>query len=348
MLRVLIVDDSPTARELIQGILKSDPEIEVIGYATNGSEAIGLVDELRPDVVTMDIHMPILNGLDATRKIMSTCPTPIVIVSATTLIHDVQWALKALQAGALTLLAKPAGPSTPGFDASARELIETVKAMAEVKVVRRRDRVPTVTPSEPVPQPEISRRIQAVAIAASTGGPPALLQVLSCLPVDFPAPILIVQHISAGFTDGFITWLDAALPLTVKIAEQHERLQAGVVYVAPEQQHLGVRGGGEVLLADTEVIGGFRPSATYLFESVGRLFRRNSLGVILTGMGNDGLAGLTTLKSCGGYIIAQDQDTSVVFGMPGEASKAGIVDAQLPLDQIGREIMRIAGVQAVS
>ena len=348
MLRVLIVDDSPTAHELIRGILNSDPEIEVVGWAKNGAEGVRLTQELRPDVLTMDIHMPVLDGFGATQKIMSTCPTPIVIVSATTLVHDVQWAMKALQAGALTLLMKPAGPHAPEFKVAAADLIETVKAMAEVKVVRRREPQSSSDAIAIHRAPLRARGVGAVAIAASTGGPPAILRVLSCLPVDFPTPILIVQHISAGFAQGFVSWLDAALPLRVKMAEQYERMQAGVVYIAPENQHLGVKGGGEVLLSDEEPMGGFRPSANYLFQSVGRQYRSNCIGVILTGMGNDGVDGLTVLKSSGGYVIAQDRDTSVVFGMPGEASRAGIVDKLLPLDQIGEDIARVAGVQAIS
>ncbi len=355
MLRVLITDDSPTARELIQGILGADPGIEIVGCATNGAEAVRLTDELHPDVVTMDIHMPVLNGLEATAQIMAQCPTPIVIVSATTLVHDVEWAMSALQAGALTLLMKPSGPNTPGFDAAAKELVETVKAMAGVKVVRRRDRAAPraqfelqVEPEvEPSVTPAVTRGIRVIAMAASTGGPPALLKILSCLPADFPVPVLIVQHIASGFTEGFVTWLDVALPLSVKMAEQHERLRGGVVYVAPENQHLGVAGGRQILLSDAGRIGGFRPSATHLFESVGRMYHKQSIGVILTGMGNDGVDGLCTLKSSGGHVIAQDEQSSVVFGMPGEANKAGIVDALLPLDQICDEIMRIVGAGVI-
>ncbi len=299
-----------------------------------------MASELRPDVLTMDIHMPILNGLDATEQIMSTCPTPIVIISSTTRIHDVEWAMKALQAGALTLLMKPIGPNVPNFATTAKELIETVKAMAAVKVVGRRNRLDAQNKSVKTTPPTASRAVRAVAIAASTGGPPALLQVLSCLPVDFPAPILIVQHIADGFTDGFVSWLDVSLPLSVKQAEQTERLQPGVVYVAPENRHLGVKGNGDALLSSEQPIGGFCPSATFLFESVGRVFGRSSIAVILTGMGNDGVAGLDTLRSRGGYVIAQDEDSCVVYGMPGAANQAGVVDVTLPLDQIGAAVLR--------
>lgn len=345
MLRVLVVDDSPTARELIVGILENDPEIQIAGCACNGDDAVSMVDRLRPDVVTMDVHMPILNGLDATKKIMSTCATPIVIVSSSTLVNDVQWAMKALQAGALTLLMKPEGPTAPDFVAVSKELTETVKAMAGVKVIRRRNHQPRTTDDPKTISNQNRGALRAVAIAASTGGPPVILQILSCLPADFCAPILIVQHIAAGFSDGFVTWLDNALSLKVKIAQQDEPLQDGVVYVAPEQTHLGVSRRGTVKLSDDPPIGGFRPSATHLFESVGHHYGASSLGIILTGMGNDGVDGLRTLSASGGRVIAQDEESCVVFGMPKEAQNAGFVDVSLPPEEICQAILRISQKQ---
>lgn len=339
MPRVLIVDDSPTARQLIADILSTDAEMEIVGQASNGEEAVRLTEALRPDVLTVDIHMPLMNGMEATRKIMSTCPTPIVIVSASTLVHDVEWAMRALQAGALTLLLKPPGPGAATYAAAAKELVEVVKAMAGVKVVGRRPQPEAVAEQatqrvSPVGGP------RAIAVVASTGGPPAIQTVLSELPPDFAVPILIVQHIAAGFSEGFVAWLDASLRLQVKMAEQQERLQGGVVYVAPENRHLGVTLDGRVLLSTDSPIGGFRPSATYLFESVGRAFKADSVGVILTGMGQDGVAGLRTLRDCGGHVIAQDEDSCVVYGMPMAAKQAGVVHTTLPLDRIGMAILR--------
>jgi two-component system chemotaxis response regulator CheB len=333
MPRVLIVDDSPTARELIAGILGHDPEIEIIGQATNGEEAVRMTQELRPDVLTVDIHMPLMSGLEATQKIMSTCPTPIVIVSASTLVHDVEWAMNALQLGALTLLLKPPGPDAANYDAAARELVETVKAMAGVKVVGRRPRE-AAPAKRPQLAPVATATPRAIAIAASTGGPPAIQQVLRELPADFPAPILVVQHIASGFTEGFVSWLDTALPLRVKAAEQNERLRPGVVYVAPEDRHLGAAGSGCVALSSDEPIGGFRPSATFLFDSVGRVYKEASVGIILTGMGSDGVEGLKILRAEGGHVIAQDEASCVVYGMPGAAKQAGVVDASVSLDRI--------------
>jgi len=269
---------------------------------------------------------------------MSTYPTPIVIVSASTRVHDVEWALQALQVGALTLLLKPPGPEAANYEAAASELVETVKAMAEVKVVRRRGREAPQEQAVPSSIPPI--RLRAIAIGASTGGPPAIQQVLSDLPTDFAAPILIVQHIAAGFSDGFVSWLNSTLPQRVKAAEQDEQLRPGVVYVAPEDRHLGVTADGRVALSSDKAIGGFRPSATFLFDSVGRAYKQASIGIILTGMGSDGVAGLASLRETGGYVIAQDEETCVVYGMPGAAKQAGVVDSILSLDRIGAAIIR--------
>lgn len=342
MPRVLIVDDSATARELIGGILGGHPDIEVVGYAADGEEAVRMTRQLQPDLVTVDIHMPRMNGLEATRNIMSTCPTPIVIVSASTLVNDVQWAMQALQAGALTLLLKPPGPGHQQHDSAARELIETVHAMAGVKVVRRRRSLDLPAP-EDAPPPAASSGARIVAVAASTGGPPAIPQVLSALPPDGSAAVLIVQHIAPGFCDGFVSWLDGAVDMQVRAAEQHEPLRGGVAYVAPEGVHLGVTRDGCIQLSKRDPIGGFRPSATHLFHSVAEAYQRDALGVILTGMGDDGVVGLRTIREHGGHVIAQDEESCVVFGMPAAAIRAGVVDATLPLDQIGAAIARRLG-----
>ena len=340
MLRVLIVDDSPTARRLIAAILGADPDIEVVGEASDGEQAVQLTQRLRPDVITMDIHMPSLNGFDATHRIMSSCPTPIVIVSASTLVHEVEWAMKALQAGALTLLLKPPGPEAPEYDRAARELVDTVKSMADVKVVRRRPPKPAPQP-QPQPAPRTPRRRgQVVAIAASTGGPPAIQQVLSALPRDFACPILLVQHIAPGFTAGLVAWLASTLKLEIKIAEAGEALRPGAVYVAPEDQHLGATEKGRVLLSTADPIDGFRPSATFLFDSVGRAYQRSTIAVIMTGMGSDGVDGLYALRKHGGRVIAQDKDSCVIYGMPAAANEAGVVDVSLPPAQIANELLR--------
>jgi two-component system, chemotaxis family, protein-glutamate methylesterase/glutaminase len=344
MIRVLVAEDSVTTRELLVEMLRSDPEIEVVGEAKDGLEAIEMTRRLRPNVVTMDIRMPRLDGLEATKQIMISLPTPIVIVSGSLEVRDVEVSMHALRAGALTLLAKPAGPSSPEFEKEKREFVETVKAMSQVKVVRRwRDR----QPAEPrAGRPALGGpRVRVVAIAASTGGPAALQQTFSALEGDFPVPILVVQHIARGFVEGLASWLSAVCPLRVKVAEEGEPLSPRTAYLAPDERHLGVSTQASVSLSRTPSGAGFCPSATFLFESVARVFGASALAVVLTGMGQDGLDGLLAVRSAGGRIIAQDEATSVVFGMPGVAVEAGLADWVLPLPEIAPRLIDMVSVE---
>ncbi len=339
MLRVLVAEDSATARELIIEILRSDHEIRVVEVARNGVEAVAMTKQLRPDVVTMDIHMPLMNGFEATKQIMVDVPTPIVIVSATFDVREVEVSMQALRAGALTVIAKPVGPGAADFEDVRLRFLTTVKAMSQVKVVRhwpeRRgsDRAAAQPRTTAAGQPRI------VALAASTGGPAALCQVLSSLPGDFRLPILVVQHIAHGFVSGFASWLMSNIALVAKVAESGEPLEAGRIYVAPDDRHLGVSDDRTLLVSSAPAMGGFRPSASFLFESLARVFGRSTLAVVLTGMGQDGLDGLHAVRQAGGQIFAQDERTSVVFGMPGVAVAAGLADATLPLGSIGPRII---------
>lgn len=340
MIRVLIVDDSPTARQLLVQILGSDGEIEVVGVAKGGRQAVESAKRLRPDVITMDLNLPDIDGFQATKEIMIQAPTRIVIVSASAMARAVGAAVRALRAGALTMLLKPPGPGSAGFERAAAELISTVKALAEIKVVRHR---PPTQPSAAcsVP-PRGAAAVRAVAIAASTGGPPALQRLLSGLPHDFPAPLLVVQHMASAFLSGFAEWLNSVAPLAVRVAKAGEPLMPATVYVAPERRHLGVgRNGLTLILSDDSPVGGFRPSATYLFESVARAFGHRAAAVVLTGMGRDGVDGLPALRASGGLILAQDEATSVVFGMPGAAIAEGLVDRVLPLDAMAPALVEM-------
>ncbi len=339
MIRLLIIDDSATARELLGAIFGADPEIEVVAMAKNGQQGVALAKELKPDVITMDIEMPVMNGFEATKKIMTECPTPTVIVSASTAVHEAETGMKAMQAGALTLLLKPVGPEAPEHPRQVRELVETVKAMADVKVVRHYARGPVAAPKTRQLTPSLPDRSDSVvAMASSTGGPPALVRVLSALPKSFPAAILVVQHIAQGFTEGLVSYLNSAVPLQVKLAKAREHLEPGTVYIAPEDRHLGVASDRRIEVSQVPPIDGFRPSATFLFESVAEVFGSAAVGVVMTGMGSDGVAGLKQLHAAGGSVIAQDEQTCVVFGMPGAAADAGVVDRILPLDSIAFEI----------
>jgi two-component system, chemotaxis family, protein-glutamate methylesterase/glutaminase len=338
MTRVLIVDDSPTARALLAEIFRSDPGVEVVGEARDGAEGVEMARRLRPDVVTMDVRMPGLDGFAATKEIMITAPTPIVIVTASLEGREVEMAFHALRAGALTILRKPPGPGSPAFDESARHLLATVKAMAGVKVVRHHR--PAPAPAPPPPPRGVAR---VVAVATSTGGPAALNSLLSDLPADFPAPLLVVQHITPGFLPGLARWLDESSDLAVKIAEHGEPLKPHTAYLAPDDRHLGVSAAGAVELSAAPPVGGFRPSGTFLFESVARAFGTGAVAVILTGMGQDGVAGLRAVRAAGGRVLAQDEKTSVIFGMPGAAVAAGLADVVLPLDALAPRLVELAG-----
>jgi two-component system, chemotaxis family, protein-glutamate methylesterase/glutaminase len=332
MIRVVVVEDSTTARTLLVSLLQNDPEIQVVGEAADGVEGVALTQKLRPDVVTMDIHMPRMDGLAATKEVMITVPTPIVIVTGSSVAADVGLALNTLRAGAVALLHKPNGPGTPGFEEAARKLCDTVKAMASVKVVRHWRRSPAPEVSRVVPRRRMPDRV--IAIVASTGGPEALQRLLSELPGDFPTPVLVVQHITPGFTQGLADWLNSTCDLHVKVAEPGELLRPHFVYLAPDDRHLGVTKRDTVAVSDSAPVGGFRPAGTYLFDSVAAIYSSSVTAVILTGMGQDGVEGLRSIRRAGGRIFAQDEKSSVVWGMPGAAAAAGLPDLILPLEEI--------------
>jgi two-component system chemotaxis response regulator CheB len=337
MIRVLIAEDSLTTQMLLKEILSSDPEIQVVGQAHNGIEAVDQTRSLGPDLVTMDIHMPLMDGLEATKEIMVTAPTPIVIITGSSGAHDVAGSLHALRAGALDVVAKPPGPESPTFEESARSLIRTIKAMAQVKVVRHyRPR-----PSVQVGRPGGKMAAPLIAIAASTGGPAALQQLFKGLPGNFPASILVVQHITQGFAPGLVSWLNGSSDLHVKLADQGETLQHHTVYLAPDHCHLGVTSQATISLSDAPPIAGFRPSGTFLFESAARAYGPSTLAVILTGMGEDGVAGLQAVRKAGGRTIAQDEKSCVVFGMPSAAIAEGLADQVLPLDAIASRLLEL-------
>jgi two-component system chemotaxis response regulator CheB len=338
MIRVVIADDMQASLALIETILgseKSEPRFEVVGRARNGEEAVSLTRRLEPDLVSMDIEMPVLNGFEATLRIMTERPTPIVVVSGMDT-SSVAFALNAMKAGALAVVPKPPAPGTPEFDAQARHLVTVCRAMAGVKLLPRVEAIRATPASAPRKQ---RSRARVIAIAASTGGPPALSQILSELPKDFRAPLLVVQHIAQGFADGLARWLAASSRLRVKVAEAGERLEAGSVYLAPDARHLGVEA-ERVALSDAPPVDGFKPSATHLFESVARSYGSSALGLILTGMGHDGVQGLRALHEAGGTVVAQDRESSVIYGMNGEAVLAGLTDDVLPLDALAYLLMQ--------
>lgn len=341
-IHVLVVEDSAVVRELLRHILTSDPEIRVTATATNGEEAIDAVIRGKPDVITMDVHMPKMNGLDATRRIMETTPTPIVVVSGSSSRDEMAVTFHALEAGALAVVEKPTGVGHSRYEEMAQQLVETVKLMSEVKVVRRwpkRERVgPAARPGK-MPRLEPGPAdIKLVAIGASTGGPIVLQTILSELPRDFPVPIVIVQHIATGFAEGLAEWLSQSSGFPVHIATHGEYVLPGRAYIAPDGVHMKLEAGNRVALSSDEPENGHRPSVSYLFRSVAEVLGRNALGVLLTGMGKDGAEELKLMREKGAVTVAQDRDSSIVHGMPGEAANLGAATYVLSAGKIAGAI----------
>lgn len=350
-IRVMVVEDSAVSRELLVSIFQSSPDLQVIGTARNGMEAVRLAKRLKPDVITMDVYMPEMDGLEATRQIMSEIPCPVVIISASLNKSQQELTFNALQAGALSVLEKPA---MNDLAETHEALVYQVKLMSEVKVMRRKSA--PIMPRLAVPhqsqslfltgQPMLSRNeqsgIQVVAIASSTGGPGVLAEILSKLPADFPAPILVVQHITPGFSEGLVNWLDKQTPLEVSLAGQAVRPKPGQVLVAPDHAHMLINRMGLISLRQTPAVNGLRPSADYLFGSIAEIYGDTAIGVILTGMGNDGAAGLRAMRDMGSHTIAQDRDSCVVFGMPAVAIELGAVEQILPPAKISQALLTLS------
>ena len=347
--RVLIVDDSAFMRKVLETILNSDPQFQVVGHAKDGREAVALAESLKPDVITMDINMPHMDGLQATAQIMTSNPRPIVIVSSESR-DGAASTLKALELGAIEFIAKPNSAIDLDMQSIREDLLRKVKMAAKVRVVRTASRLAATLQSSGAPQstpiarpaPAATRvaasadqRFPVVVLAASTGGPATVMRLAPGFTREFPGAVILVQHMPAAFTTQFAAQLAEFTEIRVKEAENGDMLQPGSLYICPGAQHLRVDPLGRMKLDSvTGRIGGYLPNIDVTMESVAAYGGALSIGVVLTGMGNDGAQGAKAIKKAGGHVIAQDEATSVIFGMPAEAIKLEAVDQVLGIDDI--------------
>ena len=348
-IKVLIVEDTLVAQKLLKGLVENDNRFELIGIAQDGKQAIEFVAKLKPDVVSMDILMPIMDGVEATRKIMQDYPVPVVIVSSFYQTSEIDMAMRVLDAGAVTILPRPYGPGHSKYLQTAKKYLNTLKLMSEIRVIRRKEEkvILTIQAPKPATQPlskKPSAKIQAVAIGASAGGPQGLNTILSGLPKNFPLPVFIVQHIDPHFAEGFALWLNSTSGIPVSIAIEGEKALAGHAYLPPGDHHLTVLKDGVMSLSKDVPIKGLRPSVDVLFKSLAPVYGKNIIAVLLSGMGKDGAMEMKNLHDLGAFTIAQEENSCLVYGMPGEAVKIGAVSKILSPENIVIEILNLTEI----
>ncbi|HSV34534.1 MAG TPA: chemotaxis-specific protein-glutamate methyltransferase CheB [Ramlibacter sp.] len=349
-IKVLVAEDSAVVRMLLVHLLETDPAIEVVGQVSDGQAAVAFVQATTPDAVLMDIHMPRMNGFEATRRIMETQPVPIIVCSATADTRDTVVAFQAMEAGAIACIEKPLGSAWGDDQAKAAHLVQTVKLMSEVKVVRRTAAAGGSAKARtvPLPAPSVAARVKAVGIGASTGGPAVLQTLLAGLPEGFAAPILVVQHLAPGFLPGLVAWLTASTRLAVEIARDGVYPLPGHVYLAPDDCHMGVSAGGAIVLSRASKESHVRPAVSFLFRSLAQVYGPRVIGVLLTGMGRDGADELRNMRDLGATTIAQDEASSVVHGMPGVAIALGAASLVLASGQIADTLVALVGLHTTA
>jgi len=347
MIKILIVDDSKVEAELIKHMLASEPNMTIVGYAKDGEEAIEMTARLSPDLITMDLEMPVMDGHTATRIIMSQFPTPIVVISSKLNEAKKNMTYLALEAGAVSVLAKPINMrSKENYEEFRKQLIDTVHSMAEIKVIKRRFATPHQQ-EQKFNSPTVNHppgSFEIVAIGTSVGGPQVLRNIFSDLSETFPVPIVVVQHMTHGFMTGFTQWLNMNCPLKVKNVEHNELLQNGVIYFAPDYLHFTIEHSHKGLVAkliQADPVAGFCPSITVLLQSIAKTCQKKAIGILLTGMGRDGAEGLLALKKAGGHTLVQDPKSCVVFGMGKIAESLGAVDKVVEINQMANYITKM-------
>jgi len=345
-IRVMIVEDSAVTRELLRHIVDSDPRLEVAATVDSAEEALRQLNTVAPDIISMDIRLPGMNGLEATQRIMMERPTPIVVVAASVASADLNISINALRSGALAVVEKPVGVTHPDFEAQAASICTQLAIMSQVRVVRQHaSRLIAAVSTQTLPSAAKAfatapktNAFSVLGLVASTGGPNAVMKVLRGLGPNFPLPILLVQHITPCFLDGFVAWLATVCPFKVAIARHGEAPQPGTVYLSSVDRHLRYEGG--VLRLDfSDPVSFQRPSGTVLFESLARGLGPKAIGVLLTGMGDDGASGLLAMRNAGALTFAENETTAVVYGMPAEAARMGAVCHSLPLDEIAPRVL---------
>jgi two-component system chemotaxis response regulator CheB len=333
MIRTLIVDDSALVRTIIKDFLESDGSFTVIGEAENGLEGLQKARTLNPDLITMDIEMPVMNGLEAIEGIMKTMTVPIVVISTQDTAKN---AYEATVKGALEFYAKANFSANIDIE-KRKEILASLKRISGIK--GRQRTIPGFHSNKTVE----AREIRGVVIGSSTGGPKALMSLCTDLPADFPIPVVLVQHNSSGFDTGFAQWLNDYTPLEVKLAENREVPEKGKLYVAPTDKHL-ILVGGRFSFDDGEPVNNQKPAADLLFKSAAKCWGPGAVSVVLTGMGADGAEGTRYIRQAGGITIAQDEDSSMIYGMPKAAFDTGCVDIVLPLNMIPRQLIELTGI----
>ncbi|AOY82222.1 chemotaxis-specific protein-glutamate methyltransferase CheB [Moorena producens JHB] len=369
-IRVLLVEDSPIALVALKRILNSSEQIEVVGEAGTGLEALNLIPKVQPDVICTDLHMPQMNGLELTSEVMALYPRPILVVSVSVQQEDTEQIFQLLDAGAVDILPKPSAGMTTDNHLLQQQLINKIKILSGVKVFTKNRKSILGTEKQgssgkgELPEMDYSTnqnqiggvsqtgnlaafssnyysKPRVVVIGASTGGPQALNEIFTQLPSNFPLPVICVQHISLGFLEGFIDWLASSCPLSVQIAQPGDMPKPGRIYFPPEQQHLELDAMGRFICSDSEPLEGHRPSVTVTFKSVAKFYGKATVGILLTGMGRDGATGMQTIAEVGGLTIAQDEATSLVFGMPKEAIALGVVKQVLAIGAIAPRLREL-------